>query len=250
MKKLFLALLALCAVLFAVQCSEKDNFQSAQLEEYLNLQTGSSITYILDSIVKIPLNDTGFVTHSYHAKDVIEGATTDNLDRPSWRVVRYLKDSASINEADWKPVDTYIITPTRESVEVTENNLRYLKLKLPVRDGFTWKGNSYIDSYSINSPVRFLYDWDYTYENTGSAFTPMNTPVENTITVTQRDEFLGVPNNPDSYGERTFSREVYGKGIGMIYKEFLHWIFQPRSPTYPHGYKEGYGIRLRMISHN
>src|SRR5690349_3588101 len=130
MKKLFLGLLALCAVLFVVQCNEKDNFQSAQPEEYLNLQTGSSITYILDSIVKLPLNDTGFTTRSYHAKDVVEGATTDNLNRPSWRVVRYLKDSASSNEADWKPVDTYIITATRESVEVMENNLRFLKLKL------------------------------------------------------------------------------------------------------------------------
>ena len=50
--------------------------------------------------------------------------------------------------------------------------------------------------------------------------------------------------------EETFAEEVYAKNIGLIYKDFSHWVFQPRNSTYPAGYIEGYSIRLRMISHN
>ena len=145
-----------------------------------------------------------------------------------------------------------MLVPTREVVEVIEENFRFQKLKLPVKEGFNWKGNTYISLYS-NDPgwdYRYLDDWDYTYENVDQPFVVTgNQVIDSTVTVNQRDELIGIPTDVNSYSERNFSIEVYGRNIGLIYKDFLHWEYQPPNAGNP-GYRIGYGIKLNMISHN
>jgi hypothetical protein len=80
-----------------------------------------------------------------------------------------------------------MITPTRETIEVVENNLRYQKLKLPVSNGFSWKGNSYIDTNIPYSEVSYLYDWDYTYDSVGMPYTVLNGTIPVALVVHQRD---------------------------------------------------------------
>ncbi len=49
----------------------------------------------------------------------------------------------------------------------------------------------------------------------------------------QQDETIpDGPSNGTSYQQRNYSVERYAKGIGLIYKDFLHYIFQP-SYTFP-----------------
>ncbi|MBC7904869.1 MAG: hypothetical protein H7Y27_15695 [Gemmatimonadaceae bacterium] len=248
MKNSISALACIAFGLFLTGCSQKkDLFSSEELKDYVSLAPGKSITYRLDSL-KFQQFGQQEVTISYQAKDVIDAAITDNTGRPAWRVIRYLRDTLGIGP--WVPQSTYMVIQERETLEVVENNLRFQKLMIPVKDGFMWRGNSHIDTYSVHSDVRYMDEWDYTYEEVGTAFPVFSGVIENTITVNQRDEDLGTPNNPDAYSERNYSKEVYAKGIGLIYKDFVHWVFQPRNSTYPDGYKEGYGIRLRMIEHN
>lgn len=248
MQKLLTSLtLATVVVLGLAACEKKETYSSAALDEFLQLSVGKYITYRLDSTSYINYGQKDTVV-KYQAKEVVEAAITDNLGRPGWRIVRYLSDTTGTKP--WTPVTTINLIPLRESVEVVENNLRYLKLKLPVSEGFSWKGNSFIDTYSINSEVRFMDDWDYTYENVDQPFSVWNNKViENTLTVNQIDEVIGVPTDPNLYSEKTFSKEVFGKGIGLIYRDFLHWEYQPPNGGNP-GYKNGYGIKMVMIDHN
>ena len=222
------------------------------LSTFINMGVGKYVTYRLDSLKFVQFGQRDTII-SYQAKDVIDAAITDNLGRPSWRVIRYLNDTLALGT--WNPDITYIITPTRETLEVVENNLRFIKLKIPIREAFNWKGNKYIDTkvdpnVDPNWPYNFLDDWDYTYANVDQPNKPFSITVPVTITVNQHDETLGTINNVDAYSERIYSQEVYGKGIGLIYKSFIRWIFQPRTSTYPSGYKDGYAITLRMIDHN
>jgi hypothetical protein len=247
MKKIFtqLTLLAVIVLVFS-QCNQKEKLVSEPVDAYLNLQVGKYVIYRLDSMKFVNLDT---VKSSYQAKDEIDATLTDNLGRPSWRVIRYLRDLAGTQP--WTVSMTYMITIDKGTAEVIENNFRYLKLKQPINEGFNWKGNSYISLYSSDPDwdYRFLDDWDYSYENVGQPYTPLSGPVENTITVNQRDEVLGFPNDPLGYSERNFALEVYGKGIGLIYKDFLHSQYQPSSGGNP-AYRLGYGIKLNMLSHN
>ena len=250
MKKYLVKAAVFCAVIIGWNCNKSDSFSSAQITDYIQLAPGKYIIYRLDSAVKKPFDDTGRTVRSYQAKDIVDAAITDNLGRPGWRMIRYLNDTAA--SGPWVLNIVYSIIPTREGMELVENNLRFIKLRLPIKNDFTWKGNSYINTQNNDQtwPYNFLDAWDYTYQEVDQPFVVKNTTIENTITVQQRDEILGFPDNPDSYSEKNFAFEVYAKGVGLVYKTFSHWSFQPRTNVFINGYADGYGITLTMIAHN
>lgn len=263
MTRSFRLLLAAVSVSLFFSCGKETASldDAVKPEDYFNLQPGKYIIYQLDSIVKLPLSDTAFTTRSYQAKDVVDAPITDNLGRPGWRIFRYLRPLNSNNEADWQPADTYQVTPTTRTVEVVENNLRFLKMVFPINESTTWKGNTYINT-TPGGPLDHYDAWEYQYQQVGGSFSPFQTPVENTVTILQADEALGVlneaPANPDLNAFRVYSVEVYAKNIGLIYKYLNYWDYEARTlnssgrpaPPFPDGNKNGGGIRLRMISHN
>lgn len=230
--------------------------------DYVNLVPGKYIIYQLDSLVKSATNDTAYFIHSYQAKDVIDAEVTDGMNRPSWRVFRYLRPLDSNDESAWEASDTYLVTPTAGNLEVVENNLRYLKLAAPLMGGETWMGNRYIAA-TPGSSLEYLQAWQYSITDIDHSFTALDVPVDSCITVLQTDEGENftdnrTPANIDLDGYRIYSIEVYAKHIGLIYKDLVYWSFEKRTldnagnPTVPHptGNKDGAGIRLRMISHN
>lgn len=248
MKRLLHISSALAILCFSlVSCDKQvDDYESDALTDYTFAQTGKFIRYRLDSTVYVNFGQKDSTIY-YEAKDSVVQAFTDNAGKPAFKVVRYLRDT--LRTKPWTPSLTYVINPGREVVEVVEENFRFVKLALPVKDGYSWKGNRYINLNSAdpNWDFDYLFDWDYTYENYGSAYTALNgTSVENTVTVNQRDEVIGAPTDPNGYSEKNYSQEIYAKGIGLVFRQFLHTEYQPGNP----GYTNGYGIRLRMIDHN
>lgn len=234
--------------LFFISCKkEKDTFNSESVNDYYPLQVGKYITYELDSTVFVNFGQKDTII-SYQAQDRVDAQITDNLGRPGYRIIRYIrKDTAE----DWVANNTFLVVPTENSIEYIENNLRFLKLELPIKQDFSWKGNSYIDTYSVNSDVKYLDDWDYIYDSINVPLTINSVTVDSTVKVSERDEFLGQdPSIPGTqYAEKAYALEKYGKGIGLIYREFLHWEFQGEQSGVP-GYFVGYGVKLSITDHN
>ena len=244
MKKIFLFILSIVLVCF-LACKKTDTYNSDQLTDYLQLQIGKYITYRMDSLQFINFGTEDTII-SYLAKDVIEDSVVDALGRPSWRVTRYLSDTTGT--LPWTENESYLITATRETVEVVENNLRFIKLKLPIVDGFNWKGNSYIETESLNSDYPYLDNWDYTYDSVGLPYNLTSGAIPNSIVIHQRDTEKG--NDTSFIRTRDYSVEAYGKGIGLIYKDFLHTEYQPPNISTPVATTNGYGLRLSMVDHN
>lgn len=246
MRKYFIGSFAIILMLLASCKKEDANFTSASINDYFPLQVGKYITYNLDSTVFINFGQNQIVNH-YQAKDEVDAQITDNLGRPAFRIIRYLRTDST---QPWAPNNVFMAVSTRNSLEYVENNLRFLKLMLPIKEGFTWKGNSYIDTYSTDLDVTYLDDWDYVYDSVGVPLTINSLNIDSTITVDERDEFLG--QDPSiagtQYAEKTYSIEKYGKGIGLIYRDFLHWEFQGSQSLSP-GYT-GYGVTMSIIDHN
>lgn len=238
-----------CILIFLLaSCKKQDaNFTSDPVSDYFPLEVGKYITYDLDSTLFLNFGQDKVVNH-YQAQDRVEAQITDNLGRPAFRITRYIrKDSTQ----DWTPGIVLMAVPTKNSVEYIENNLRFVKLMLPVKQDFSWKGNSYIDTYSNDLGVTYLDDWDYVYDSVGMPLTINSLTIDSTVSVDERDEFLGQdPSIPGTqYAEKTYSIEKYGKGIGLIYRDFLHWEYQGPQPGTP-GYYVGYGITLTITDHN
>jgi hypothetical protein len=89
--------------------------------------------------------------------------------------------------------------------------------------------------------------WNYTYANTGQPYDVPAGTVPEAVVVNEADETTG---NADTYLQVTFSQEVYGKGIGLIYRKFLHSEYQSPNASNPAGVTIGYGLTFSMVSHN
>lgn len=234
------------ALLLAGGCKKSETPNYTDVREYYPMKTGKYITYKLDSTNYIGYTVTPTIT-SYFVRDLVDAEITDNLGRKSYRVVRFIKDS--LNQPAWRNNNTFMVTPLAKSVEYVENNLRFIRLQNPLTDGFEWPGTSYISDNNGNPASQFYAGWRYHYSNIGQPFAVFSTTVQNTISIKQADDTGGFPSDPAAYSDRNFGVEVFAKDLGLIYKEFLHWSYQPPSGGLP-GYRSGYGVKLTMIDHN
>lgn len=255
MKKFLWYTLILFTVSIFHACNKQDaSINNTQLIEYMPLQTGKYIHYRLDSMRFIDFGQRDTVV-SYDAKDVIDGELTDNLGRQTFRVIRYLRDISSTNEEDYIARLTYFVTPTRESIEVQEENLKFQKLRLPVNNGYNWHGNSFLPSTPYFEIYQFSNDedinlWDYTYMYVNEPMTINDNIYDSTATVLQVADSSNVPIEfPEGLAYRNYWTETYAKNIGLIYKEVVMWEYQPPNSGNP-GFRSGFGIKLSIIDHN
>lgn len=241
MKKI-LVFSSLLMVLFASCKKESETPDPIKISDYYPLAPGKYIAYNLDSTVYTNFGKQKEII-SYQVKDVVDAEITDNLGRPAYRIIRYIRKNTS---ASWLPSNTFVATPLGRTLEFTENNLRFIKLALPIKNEFSWRGNSFIDTYNTESDLRYLDHWDYIYDSVGMPASINTLSFENTIKVFHKEEEIGDPSIAGtSYAEKTFSMEKYAKGVGLIYKEFIHWEYQGNTQTY-----SGYGIKLTIFEYN
>lgn len=217
------------------------------------LTTGKYITYRLDSTVFTNVGRNEEI-HRYQVKHVVDAQIPDNLGRLSFRIIRYLRDSAGTQP--WVPNGAYYITPLTDQAEVIEDNLRFIKLHTPFLLKMDWKGNRYISS----NPYSLLYtfsnddnmnDWDYKYDKFDQTTSIGGQTVQNVYTVSQVDEAINAPvADPRAYGARNYSVEKYAKNIGLVSRDYILWEYQPNTGGIGGGYKVGFGIKMWMIDHN
>ncbi|HEX5026574.1 MAG TPA: hypothetical protein VFV68_14945, partial [Agriterribacter sp.] len=183
----FFFLLAAIPVFCGLQFCKKqtDSFSLAPVSDYYPVEVGKYIVYQLDSTVFTNFETTKEI-HSYQVKDIIDAEITDNLNRPSFRIHRMIRDSAGLTP--WVSNATFMVTPLNNSIEYVENNLRFIKLKSPVKENYFWQGNNYIDAEDKLSYLKF---WEYQYREVDQPYTLNNAVVDSTVTVLQNDEAMG-----------------------------------------------------------
>ena len=233
-------------------CSNKtEDFTSEPISDYIPLQTGKYITYRLDSLVFTNFGR-NLETHRYQVKNVIDVQMTDNQGRPTYRVYSYIRDSAGTQS--WNPNGTYYITPLANQIEVSDDNFRIIKMHLPIKSGFTWKGNAYLptDPYESLNPYNSydfgMSDWEFIYDGeTEPAASLQGRTYNDVLTVEQRDEHFNAPvTDIHLYGSKDRSVEKYSKNIGLVYRKHVLWDYQTSlTPHYT-----GFGITMWMIDHN
>jgi hypothetical protein len=228
---------------------QTENFQTAAISDYAPLKVGKYIIYQLDSFVYLPFG-TRDTTISYQVKFTVTGTVKDGAGNNGFLITRELRKTP----ADaWAVDNSFQVFDKGNTYEFTDNNLKFISLAAPIKENFSWKGNSYLPdnpypSYDFTSD--FMSDWDYIYTDVEQPLTLGSLVFDNTITVLQRDDVLGDPAIPGTaFAEKTYSIEKYAKGIGLVYKDFIHWEYQGANPGVQNSYK-GFGIKLTAIAYN
>ena len=245
MKK-YVFLLMFAAPLIFSACNKSEEFKTDAISDFAPLVIGKYIIYNLDSLIfasnSIPYDR----VIKYQIKQEVMDVVKDNLGRSGFSIRRSIRKSGT---DDWQADNTFFAINTGTTYEYIENNLRYLKLTQPIKNSYSWKGNSYIDTYSANSNTKYLDSWDYTYDSLNTPLTLGSIKIPSSVKVLERNDVLGDTTNRATYSEINFSASNYGRGIGLVYYKFLHQEYQPPTPG-TFGYKLGYGITLTMIDHN
>lgn len=241
-------LVAILLICFFTACKkETETLETISLEELLPLKKGKFITYRLDSLVFIN-SGKSFKTSRYQVKHVVDSLSVDNLNRPSWNVRTYLNDSTA--SGPWVANGTYQITVVDKKVEVIENNLRVVKLYQPVKEDFTWLGNSFLPqspyaSYGTTISIA-LWDFIYTSIDATEKIGTVNVPGVSTVFHIDDQTGIQLPTiDLSRYASREYSIEKYAKNIGLVFREHYVWECQSSTQSFV-----GFGLKMWMIAHN
>ncbi len=248
MKKIILFVF-IASLAFSISACKKstEQLQTASISDYNPLAVGKYISYRLDSFVYTNFGVNSEI-RTYQVKYMVDAKIADNLNRPSYRIIRYIRKTTA---NAWISDASFMATNTGNGLEFVENNLRFIKLRTPMRDLYSWKGNSFIDTYSLNSELKYMADWDYVYDSVNAPLKVGTFTLDSTLKVDQRDEIIGNPSDATSYSEINYATEKYAKGIGMVYRRFFHSEYQPPTPGQGGRFVDGsYGVTLTMIDHN
>jgi hypothetical protein len=237
-------------ILLMISCTKENaNFTLQSVNDYFPLEVGKYITYDLDSTVVTHFSQELTIKH-YQAQYRVDAKVTDNLGREAFTISRYLRTDST---QPWTIDNVFTAVPTGKSIEFIEDNLRFIKLMMPIEEGFSWKGNSYLATYPYpmfqSDGDSFTEGWDYAYDSIGVPLTLNSTTIGSTLKVTEVDDTHGDPTlQPNEYAYKIYSVEKYGKGIGLIYRELFLWEYQPQYTISP-GYT-GFGVKMSIIDHN
>jgi len=210
---------------------------------YFPLEIGRYVTYEVDSVIFSSFDCLNNVRTSHREMMyTIADTFRDDQERLSYRIeVR----SRMQDTMQWQPFKMVYATLNPASVEVVESNYRFIKMVFPVKDGITWKGNTYIPTGDADN--MGYTNWNYLYSKTGQSYFNGLRTFDNTVTIDQVNDginYSDADTTSGSYGDRTYSIEVYGYNIGMVFREVTHWVRQPGSC------RDGYTVTMRAIDHN
>jgi hypothetical protein len=188
--------------LFFFSCDIEKNVPgtSGWGQEYFPLEGNS---YRIYDVNKIDYSILGNIDSArYYLKEVVSDSFLNLNNEYSYVLGRYKKSGL---ESEWALDSVWTATRYQGKVVVTENNVPYIKLVFPVLENKKWDGNM----------MNGFDEEKYTMGNIGRAFTSGKVNHPATLSILQKD-------NPDTLLVREKKWEVYGKNIGLIYKEIIN----------------------------
>lgn len=196
----------LLLVFFIAGCKKDRVSKDRQddLTDWLRMRDGSRWIYKVDSIAyrrDKPLPD----TFSFELMEMIDTFFQDNVDEQ----VAGIKVVSRRDSLDfWQFRRMYYVKITADFYERVEENIRYLKMSFPPAEEAVWNLNS-----RNNLPASWLFYQDLYKPYTGNA-----NPVDSTLTIVSKE----IDNNIEKFRYR----EIYGKGVGLIYRENVEMLNQ------------------------
>jgi hypothetical protein len=175
---------------------------------YFPDQIGKYVVYDVDSFY---YNDITIHTDTFkfQIKEKIESIFSDNQNRPTIRLERYIKHyskTVPYSAMPWVISDIWAENKTTTTAEKVEENVRFIKLAFPVKASQKWDGNA---------QNNMLEKWDYDYEFFDQARWVGPLHFDSVLQVNQYDDKNKILTQRQLYIEK------YARNVGMIYKQAI-----------------------------
>lgn len=252
-KSIYLLLLFSFSLFFFKSCKDKtsldDSFQIDFGYDYFPLEIGKYRDYQVDSTIFDFGPGGGTITHNsttYLREQVID-TLTDNLNRVGYKIERFERSNLT---DPWTVKDVWMFIRTDQQAESLEENLRFIKLVFPLKEGVVWNGNQFIDDATIISiageSIEVFKSWEYNVDFVGEPITVNNEVYENGVQITQADN--------ENLIELRYSIEQYAENIGLVFKEMkildTQCIAECEGQPWEEKAEKGFIVRQELIGHN
>lgn len=145
-----------------------------------------------------------FTIKTYQLKESIALTFKDLEGKEALRIERYRRENDS---QKWTIDSVFTAKKEIDKALKTENNVTYIKILFPIKEGLKWNGNAY---NSLGNDVYELKKISQLFQTNGQKF-------ENTFSVIQQ--------NDSTLVDLKRRIEVYAENIGMIYQEKTNVLY-------------------------
>jgi len=198
----FILFIAFLGIISSCKKEEKEVIRTNPGYNYAGLIVGKYVIYHVDStFYNVPFNI--IENHQFQLKEWIESKYIDASGNEAYRIVRFKKDTAI--SPDWVHQVVWNATSNTSNFQKVEDNIRFVKLTFPIKQGKVWNGNS----------MNTLSAWEYEYTSTHQPETIGSTTLDSVTTVTQFDD------KNEIIIQRQFYQEKYAANIGLVYKKIV-----------------------------
>lgn len=202
-------------------CNESTVGENLTLKKgynYFPLEIGKYITYQLDSIVYRSQSGSSCIfiqdTASHFLKEEVVDIFEDNTGAVNYIIERFTSQNQN---GPWQVTDVWNTKKTETKVERVEENLRFIKMVFPIREGTAWNGNAFFQDTTIvigGETIDFYKHWSdqYEYESVDIPEEFNGVMYDSVLTVIQSEASENKINH-------RVSIEKYARGVGLVYKE-------------------------------
>lgn len=225
-------LLPLAIILSVFSCKDKSDTLAINYQyDYAPVDSGHYVIYDVDSIVYGTSRDTA----SYQLMEIVTDTFYDNLNEQAYRLERFRRADEN---SPWGIDRVWYTKRTATNFQKVEDDIKFVKLVFPPAQDEEWNGNLFVPTVE---PFKIYRNWNYQYTEVNAPYTIGSLSFDSTLTVLEVDD--------ENLIEKTLRKEVYAKGVGLIYQEWesltkevtTDWITGPKS---------GFRIRMKVREHN
>lgn len=199
-KKLLYILLVLPVLFFSCTDENSNTPEVFTGKDYFPLETGHALIYRITEITIDKPSDF-YDTTVYYLKEIIDIPLIDNEGDTAYRVERYVRYSEDEN---WLINSVWSAKTTDNTAEKVEENYRFVKIRFPAREDYSWNGNIFNENedqeYRISSVNKSYQTGDYVFDSC--------------LTVMQ--------DSSSSLIHKNLACEIYALHTGLIYKEMTY----------------------------
>ena len=139
-----------------------------------------------------------FTVKNYQLKEVNVSNFKDSDGKDALRIERYRREN---NTEKWVIESIFVAKKAVDKALKTENNVTYVKISFPIKEGLKWNGNAY---NSLENDSYEMKKVNQSFQSNGQKF-------DNTFYIIQQ--------NDSTLIDLKKRIEIYAEGVGMIYQE-------------------------------
>ncbi len=223
MKSIYYFLILFLIITTTSGCESEQEQPLDMGANYFPTELGRWYIYQVDSITYNDFYDPVKIdTFSYQVKLVMDSIIYDLENRETYIFRKFVKSDSS----DYQLVANHTITVTSSRVETQEDNIKYVKMIFPVKQGYSWDLNALNTNAATNS---YYASVDEPYISGTVVYDSVATAIHQDI-----NTLIGYD----------YHEEKYARRIGLVYRSEVNV-----DKNYSTGeYKNGYEFTMKLVS--